>query len=149
MSEETNLRFAKWFRSQVMSEAVEDPPGFEESEMRQLEQCLVSIGEDDRRSVPSIKGNVCLRSDFMVAILRAKLRVSEVLNRLKADGSLESQQVKLSAVTSSDPESENARFSKYTPSATFEIYITNPQAFNKLASGHEFYVDFIPAKQNG
>jgi len=86
----------------------------------------------------------------MSAILRFKLMVSEVLHRKAADGSVSEERVKLSAVTGygADKDSENAKFSKYTPIANFEIVISNPEAMNKLASGHEFYVDFIPAKQN-
>lgn len=40
---------------------------------------------------------------------------------------------------------ENKEWSKWTPSASFEIYINNPAAMDTLAKGHEFYVDFTPA----
>jgi hypothetical protein len=41
---------------------------------------------------------------------------------------------------------ENKQWCKYTPSASFKIYINNPAAMDKLSKGHEFYVDFTPAK---
>lgn len=81
----------------------------------------------------------------MPAVLRAKVRVSEVLQSKDADGSTSQERVKLIAVYDSDPESENGKWSRWTPSANFEISISNPKAFGKLSKGHEFYVDFIPA----
>lgn len=83
----------------------------------------------------------------MSAVLRAKVRVSEVLHSKDADGSTEQERVKLTAVYSNDPESENAAWSRWTPSGTFELSINNPAAFGKLSNGHEFYVDFIPATE--
>ena len=82
----------------------------------------------------------------MSAVLRAKLRVSEVLHRINADGTTASEEVKLQAVYSDDPESENKKWSTWTPSASFSMTINNPDAFGKLSQGHEFYVDFIPAE---
>ena len=77
--------------------------------------------------------------------LRCKMRVSEVLHVKNSKGETEQERVNLMAVYSNDPDSENAQWSKWTPSANFEIYINNPEAFGKLGSGHEFYVDFTPA----
>jgi hypothetical protein len=56
---------------------------------------------------------------------------------------VEQETVELSAVYSSDPNSENAKWSKWTPSASFSITINNPAAIGKLSRGHEYYVDFI------
>jgi hypothetical protein len=81
------------------------------------------------------------------AVLRAKLRVSEVLHRKDADGETSMEIVKLQAVYSTDENSENKQWSTWTPSASFEMQINNPNAFGKLSSGHEFYVDFIPCEQ--
>ncbi len=82
----------------------------------------------------------------MSAVLRAKLRVTEVLHRKNAEGGTDSEEVKLAAVYDSNPESENGQWSKWTPSASFAMTINNPDAFGKLSQGHEFYVDFIPAE---
>ncbi len=78
------------------------------------------------------------------AVLRAKLRVSEVLHRKDGNGETSMETVKLVAVYSDDEGSENKQWSTWTPSASFEMQINNPNAFGKLSSGHEFYVDFIP-----
>jgi hypothetical protein len=76
--------------------------------------------------------------------LRCKMRVSEVLCVKDADGSTNQERVRLNAVYG-DAGTENAQWSKWTPSADFTIYINNPDAMGKLSSGHEFYVDFTPA----
>lgn len=83
----------------------------------------------------------------MSAVLRAKLRVTSVLHRKNAEGGTDAEELTLSAVYSNDPENENAQWSKWTPSATFTMQINNPDAFGKLSSGHEFYVDFIPCEK--
>ena len=81
----------------------------------------------------------------MGAVLRCKMRVEEVLHRKNTDGSTEQEQVKLCAVYAK--EGPNAEWSKYTPSASFAIYINNPSAFGRLSRGHEFFVDFTPAEE--
>jgi len=78
-------------------------------------------------------------------VLRCKMRVAEVLHSKKPDGTTEQERVKLAAVYGE--KGPNAEWSKWTPSATFEICINNPEAFNKLARGHEFFVDFTPAPE--
>lgn len=80
----------------------------------------------------------------MAAVLRAKLRVDEVTRRITAEGQTECEIVKLRAVYG-EGDTENAQWSRWTPAAHFEIYINNPDAFGQLSSGHEYYVDFIPA----
>lgn len=79
------------------------------------------------------------------AVMRCKMRVESVMHQKNADGATEYEEVTLSAVYSNEPGSENAQWSKWTPSATFKVMINNPGAMNKLSNGHEFYVDFIPA----
>ena len=79
----------------------------------------------------------------MSRILRAKMRVNEVIHSIEPDGSVGQESVKLTAVYAE--EGPNAEWSKFTPYAKFEITINNPDAFNHLSKGHEFYVDFIPA----
>jgi hypothetical protein len=83
----------------------------------------------------------------MEAVLRAKLRVTQVTHNIEADGKTSSEQIKLQAVYSNDPKSENAQWSKWTPCASFDMQINNPNAFGKLSKGFEFYVDFIPVEE--
>lgn len=82
----------------------------------------------------------------MPVVLRAKFRVTSVTRSIDADGNASQEVVKLSAVYSSDPESENAKWSKWTPSGSLEMTINNPNAFGTLSNGHEFYIDFTPAE---
>lgn len=79
-----------------------------------------------------------------MAILRCKMRVQSVAQYKNEDGSVGSEEVKLQAVYGADG-TDNAQWSKWTPSAQFSITINNPAAFDKLSKGHEFYVDFTPA----
>lgn len=76
--------------------------------------------------------------------MRCKLRVNWVKQSKAADGSIENEQVNLTAVYG-EKGTANAQWSKYTPSANFEITISNPAAFNILSKGHEYFVDFVPA----
>ena len=81
----------------------------------------------------------------MSAVLRAKMRVNEVTRRIDNNGDVESEHVKLIAIYGEEG-SENAEWSKWTPSASFDITINNPDAFGQLSKGHEYYVDFLPAE---
>ena len=75
-------------------------------------------------------------------VMRCKMRVESVKQVKKHDGSTESEEVQLRAVY--EGSEENKKWSKWTPSASFMVTINNPEAFNKLSSGHEYYVDFSP-----
>lgn len=50
--------------------------------------------------------------------------------------------VRLSAVQGD----ENRPWSQYTPQASVELYITNPDAVRQFAVGGEYFVDFTPAE---
>lgn len=79
----------------------------------------------------------------MNPVLRCKLRVAEVSRQINSDGGVDSERVVLQAVYGKE-NTDNAQWSKWTPSAQFTIQINNPDAFGKLANGHEFFVDFTP-----
>lgn len=76
-----------------------------------------------------------------MSVLRCKMRVLSVLQNIETDGSVNQEQVMLTAVYGAEG-SENGQWSKWTPNANFDIHINNPSAFGKLSKGHEFYVDF-------
>lgn len=78
----------------------------------------------------------------MDSILRCKVWVQRVTQDKEADGNTASETVELRAVYDNSP--ENKEWSKWTPSAEFRLQINNPNAFGKLAKGHEFYLDFTP-----
>ena len=48
--------------------------------------------------------------------------------------------------TLNDP---NKSWSKWTPSGTLELTITNPEAFNQFAVGQDYFVDFTPVPSAG
>ena len=78
--------------------------------------------------------------------MRAKMKVSAVE---KTGAS--TLKLKFSAVCGKDPfgpngESEDNTYSRWTPTATLEMYITNPSLFDKFTAGQKFYVDFTEAK---
>ena len=60
-----------------------------------------------------------------------------------------SERVDLMAVYSPDPQSENRRFWKATPSAHFTLYIDNPDARGVFLPGVEYHVDFSVAGLTG
>mgnify|MGYP001573053866 CR=1 FL=1 len=83
--------------------------------------------------------------DSSYPILRCKMRVLEVTRSISAAGEVEQERVKLTAVYGPEG-TENAKWSKWTPSASFDININNPLAQGNLSKGHEYFVDFTPAE---
>jgi hypothetical protein len=79
------------------------------------------------------------------SVLRCKMVVERVTHVKNAEGETDREEVTLRAVYGKEG-TPNAEWSKWTPNAQFAITISNPEAFNKLSSGHEFYVDFTPAE---
>lgn len=80
-----------------------------------------------------------------MSVLRCKMRVTSVAHYKDENGATSQEEVKLQAVYGAEG-TDNAQWSKWTPSAQFSITINNPNAFNQLSKGHEFYVDFTPAE---
>ncbi|MEN6547204.1 MAG: hypothetical protein ABFE07_14300 [Armatimonadia bacterium] len=70
--------------------------------------------------------------------MRAKMVVESVTKYL-GDG----EKLVLRAVTGGS--ADDNTFSKYTPSATLEMFVQNPDLNGKLQPGATFYVDFTQA----
>lgn len=81
-----------------------------------------------------------------MATVRAKFKVSSVKKIVGQGKEITAEEVELLPVYSSDPESENAKWSKATPSGNIRMYISNPGAFDVFEPGKEFFVDFTPAE---
>lgn len=81
----------------------------------------------------------------MKPVTRCKMFVTDIWQQKDSDGTIVQEKVKLSAVIGPEG-SENAEWSKWTPSANFEIYINNPDAMNQLSRGNEYFVDFTPCR---
>lgn len=69
--------------------------------------------------------------------MRAKMSVTSV-QRFAANNEI----VQFNAVSSGTPEDNT--YSKYTPSASVSITITNPTLLDKFIPGCTYYVDFTP-----
>jgi uncharacterized cupin superfamily protein len=85
-------------------------------------------------------------------VTRAKFRVQEVLaSHYSTDpnGQLikDNEVVRLSAVYSANPDSDNHAFWKATPNGRIEMWINNSEAWGTFKPGDEFYVDFVKAEQ--
>jgi hypothetical protein len=77
-----------------------------------------------------------------MSMLRCKMRVQAVTRLINADGSTQSERVELRAVYGDTD--ENKGWSMWTPLGSLDITITNPDAYGKLPTGYEFYVDVTP-----
>lgn len=71
--------------------------------------------------------------------VRAKLKCTEKTGNAEAGGG-----VKLEAVY--DGSDANSSWSKYTPSGTLNMWVTNPQAYEAFEVGQKYFVDFTPAE---
>lgn len=77
------------------------------------------------------------------AIIRCKLKITDILCGKNENGVVTTEIIKLKAVYAAD---ENKKWSKWTPQADMTIHISNPEEHGKLRIGNEFYVDIIPAE---
>ena len=79
----------------------------------------------------------------MQATLRAKFRINTVTREIDSRGEVSNETVNLTAVSGSSD--ENKQWCKWTPNGSINLTINNPDAIGKLTSGHEYFIDFIPA----
>jgi len=69
--------------------------------------------------------------------VRAKFKVESVTQYTWGDV------IKMNAIEY-DGTDENASFSKFTPSGTFEMSVTNENIVGNYKAGQEYYLDFTP-----
>ena len=77
--------------------------------------------------------------------MRAKMRISNI----SCNGNIE--ELTMNAVSKStgypeDGSDEDNTYAKWTPTATLNISITNPNLHKQFKVGQKFYVDFIEAE---
>lgn len=75
--------------------------------------------------------------------LRAKMVVQSVLRHADHDGGIEFEAINLTAFNGT--EGDNEDWSRFTPTASLDMTITNPSAMGKILPGQEYYVDLVPA----
>lgn len=57
----------------------------------------------------------------------------------------DSRQVEFTAVASDDPSNPNSQWSKWTPSGTVILHVSNPLAYDKFVVGKEYIATFEEA----
>lgn len=81
------------------------------------------------------------------ATIRAKMYVSEVKRCAGSDGETTQEEIRLSVVYGKEGTANN-QWSKYTPSGSLTMTISNPSAFGRLLPGKYFFVDLIPTEKD-
>lgn len=84
----------------------------------------------------------------MSAVLRLKMVVNSVKKVCDSNGAVSQEEVGLNAVYDSKPDSANAQWSRWTPSASLTISISNTQAFDKVLPGQFVFVDITPTDKD-
>lgn len=83
----------------------------------------------------------------MSAVLRLKMLVSTVKKSVDGEGNPYQEEVALSAVYGKEG-SANGQWSRWTPSASLTMSISNPEAFGKVLPGSFMFVDLIPTDKD-
>jgi hypothetical protein len=86
----------------------------------------------------------------MTAVMRAKMRVTNVQSHYDVNQQVSTEIVHFQAVAKngaypSDGLDEDNTYARFTPNATCSIQIANPELFGKFHVDHKYYVDFHPA----
>jgi hypothetical protein len=78
-------------------------------------------------------------------IVRAKFKVDSIERQQWGVGQ-EVHTIKMSPVyKTSDPNDENSKFWKASPSGSIQLGCANPEAVKQFELGQEYYIDFTPA----
>ncbi len=81
-----------------------------------------------------------------VQVVRAKMFAHKLTANPRAPKGCEGEfTIELTAVYDLDPESENGRFFKYTPTGQITLGILNPSIKDFFVPGKAYYVDFTLA----
>jgi hypothetical protein len=78
----------------------------------------------------------------MKRTLQALFSCNDVLERKDRDGSISAQIVKCNAVYENNPDHPNYVFWKATPTASLEMTISNPDAFDVFVPGRKYLLTF-------
>ena len=74
--------------------------------------------------------------------VRAKFWITGIEHHVRHQATEVNATVKMAAVYANDE--INKSWSKYTPSGTIQMQITNPGALEQFEVGKEYYIDFTP-----
>jgi hypothetical protein len=98
--------------------------------------------EADKEFVDSLVAKFKEGNKMNGAVLRLKCVVSSVKSVADSNGDKSQEELALSAVYSGSE--ANKQWSKYTPSASLTMTISNPAAFGKVLPGQFVFVDLTP-----
>lgn len=76
------------------------------------------------------------------------MTIGSVKSCADSEGNKTQEELSLNAVYSNKPDSANAQWCKWTPSAQFSFTISNPGAFGKVLPGQFVYVDITPTDKD-
>lgn len=76
----------------------------------------------------------------MNPVLRLKMLVGAVRRNADGEGNISQEEIAFSAVYGKEG-SANAQWSKWTPAASLNMTISNPEAFGKVLPGQFVFVD--------
>lgn len=83
--------------------------------------------------------------------MRAKVRVLQVAKLVNEHGTIQSEQIKFTAVGAKtytiDGKDEDNTYALYTPTAEFNITVNNPALWNTFLPGKKYYVDFTEVSE--
>lgn len=82
----------------------------------------------------------------MTATMRAKFAVTSITKHSDTCETINFNAVCKSGGYPSDGADEDNTFARWTPSASCQIQITNPDLVGKFTAGDKFYVDFTKAE---
>jgi len=74
-------------------------------------------------------------------MLRLKMVVNTVARYANSAGEIESEEITMSAVTSSQEGAANKLWAKWTPCGQLKFTVNNPSALGKVLPGQFLYVD--------
>ena len=80
-----------------------------------------------------------------MTVTRCKMKCIGVADAALSD---ETKILNFTAVYDPDPESENAKFFKYTPAGTLHLQVVNKAVADQFEVGKEYYIDIIAADVN-
>jgi hypothetical protein len=119
-------------------------------EIIQLENDRISAIDDIIRTCSNqlARESGSSMSEEAVAVLRLKMMVNSVKTIHDQEGEADQQEIALSAVYSNKVDSANAKWCRWTPSASFSFTVSNKAAFGKVKPGQFMYVDLIPTDKD-
>jgi hypothetical protein len=83
-----------------------------------------------------------------VSMLRLKMVVNTVKRCADQSGEISSEEITMSAVTSSKEGSANSQWSKWTPCGSLSFHVNNQAALGKVLPGQFYYVDLVPTDKD-